>query len=71
VDVRGKMAHVTVPGLYLRATEDRLIPGSAAKAFARLASNASVMDIEGPHFLLQSNPAAAARIVWKFMAELG
>src|SRR5262249_36869842 len=37
VDMRAQLQRVRVPGLYLRATEDRLVPGSAARLFARLA----------------------------------
>jgi pimeloyl-ACP methyl ester carboxylesterase len=52
---------IRVPTLYLRATEDRFVPRSAAAPFARLASGARVVEIEGPHFLLQANPVEAAR----------
>jgi pimeloyl-[acyl-carrier protein] methyl ester esterase len=70
VDVREKMTHVTVPGLYLRATRDRLVSRSAATTFSLLAKNARLVDIEGPHFLLQSSPSAAARVIRKFMSEV-
>jgi pimeloyl-ACP methyl ester carboxylesterase len=67
VDVRDKVARASVPGLYLRATEDRMVPGSAATTFAKLAANGMIVDVEGPHFLLQSNPAKAARIITTFI----
>jgi pimeloyl-[acyl-carrier protein] methyl ester esterase len=66
VDVQSKLRRVTLPGLYLRATEDRLVPHSAATLFARLSSKARVVDIEGPHFLLQSRPVPAARAIREF-----
>ena len=59
-----------VPTLYLRATEDRLVPRSAAAPFARLASGARVVEIEGPHFLLQANPVEAARVIRDFVREV-
>ena len=70
VDVREKVALVTVPGLYLRATHDRLVSHSAAAVFSRLAKNANLVDIEGPHFLLQSNPSTTARVIRNFMSEI-
>jgi pimeloyl-ACP methyl ester carboxylesterase len=71
VDVRDELVRAQVPGLYLRATEDRMVPPAAALTFARLASNARVVDIEGPHFLLQTNPTVAAGILKAFMAQTG
>jgi pimeloyl-ACP methyl ester carboxylesterase len=70
VDVQSKLRRVPLPGLYLRATEDRLVPNSAATLFARLSSNARVVDIEGPHFLLQSRPAPAAQAIREFASEV-
>jgi pimeloyl-[acyl-carrier protein] methyl ester esterase len=70
VDVREKAARVTVPGLYLRATHDRLVSRSAAAAFSRLTKNASLVEIEGPHFLLQSNPSTSARVIRNFMSQI-
>ena len=70
VDVLAKLQHLALPGLYLRATEDRLVPKSAATLFSRRASNARVEDIQGPHFLLQSRPAPAAEAIRKFVSEV-
>ena len=70
VDVSAMLGRIRVPALYLRATEDRLIPGSAAATFTRLAPNARVAEIEGPHFLLQASPVAAARAIRDFIREV-
>jgi pimeloyl-ACP methyl ester carboxylesterase len=70
VDVRSSLRRVRLPCLYLRATEDRLVPRSAAELFARLSSNARVVDIEGPHFLLQARPEAAASAIREFVERL-
>jgi pimeloyl-[acyl-carrier protein] methyl ester esterase len=66
VDVSSTLRRVTLPALYLRATEDRLVPTAASKLFARLSSNARVVDIEGPHLLLQARPNAAAGALREF-----
>jgi len=68
--MRAQLQRVRVPGLYLRATQDRLVPRSAARLFARLAPEARVADIEGPHFLLQARAAAAARAIREFVIGL-
>jgi pimeloyl-ACP methyl ester carboxylesterase len=70
VDVRTMFSRVAVPGLYLRATEDRLVSRASARQFERLASRARVADIVGPHFLLQSNPVAAAQAIKEFAREV-
>jgi len=69
VDVGAQLAKVRLPGLYLRGTADRLVPSTAAQAFARTASNARVVDIEGAHLLTQTNPAEAARALRAFLHE--
>jgi pimeloyl-ACP methyl ester carboxylesterase len=70
VDVRTMFSRVAVPGLYLRATEDRLVSKASARLFERLASRARVVDIVAPHFLLQSNPVAAAQAIKEFAGEV-
>ncbi len=70
VDVREKLRDVKVPKLYLRATEDRLVPNGAGRLFEQLASNARVIDVVGPHFLLQANPTDASREIRCFLAEV-
>jgi pimeloyl-ACP methyl ester carboxylesterase len=69
IDVRDDLSRVRMPGLYLRATEDRLVPRAASIEFQRLAPDGRVVDIEGPHFLLQINPGAAARALRSFLVQ--
>jgi pimeloyl-ACP methyl ester carboxylesterase len=70
VDVRALLDRIRVPTLYLRATEDRLVPRSAAASFKRFAPSARVVEIEGPHFLLQANPLETARVISGFVREV-
>jgi pimeloyl-ACP methyl ester carboxylesterase len=67
VDVRAALEAVTVPVLYLRASEDRLVPASAGDAVLRHARRATLVEIEGPHFLLQTAPERAAREIHRFI----
>jgi pimeloyl-[acyl-carrier protein] methyl ester esterase len=69
VDVGTRLEKVRLPGLYIRATGDRLVTKAAAAAFAKTAPNARIADIEGPHFLLQMNPIDAARVLRAFIQE--
>lgn len=71
VDVRAQLAAVRLPGLYLRAAADRLVPAACSKRFARIAPGARVVDVQGPHFLLQTNPAGAAKLLRPFVESAG
>jgi pimeloyl-ACP methyl ester carboxylesterase len=70
VNVVAKLSTVKVPVLYLRASEDRIIPSSASALIARNLPAVGVVEIEGPHFLLQAAPAIAARHVKEFVHGL-
>jgi pimeloyl-[acyl-carrier protein] methyl ester esterase len=69
-DMRPALANVDMPVLYLRATEDHLVPRRCAEAIARVAPQTRIVDIEAPHTLLQVRPAAAAAAVKAFVATL-
>jgi pimeloyl-[acyl-carrier protein] methyl ester esterase len=69
-DMRPALTNVRAPVLYLRATEDRLVPRHCADGIARLATQTRIVDIEAPHTLLQVAPAAAAAAVKAFIATL-
>ena len=67
VDVSSKLAGVRVPALYLRASDDRLVPASAGDEVMRILPAAGIAQLKGPHFLLQTAPADAARRVKEFV----
>lgn len=67
VDVRATLESVQVPVLYLRASEDRLVPSAAGDAVMRHARQGRVVELEGPHFLLQTAPDRAAREIQAFI----
>jgi len=71
VNVSDQLRSIALPMLYMRATEDRLVPRSASQYFSRLARAGRVVDLEGPHFLLQARPREAAAEVQKFVREVG
>jgi len=69
VDVRALLARIDLPVLYLRASEDRLVPRSASDDFAAM-PRVRFAEIEAPHFLLQANPEEAAAHVEAFLGEI-
>lgn len=70
VDVADKLARVRIPCLYMRATEDRLVPAAAGVEFMRRAPRAQIVEIKGPHFLLQASASQSAREIQAFMRDL-
>jgi len=69
VDVSALLARIDVPVLYLRASEDWLIPRAASDELSAI-SGLRQVEIEGPHFLLQARPAAAAEHVQAFLERI-
>lgn len=69
VDVSALLPGVDVPVLYLRASEDRVVPVSASRLVVSLAPSAKVVAFSAPHFLLQVLPSQAACAVREFMAN--
>lgn len=70
VDTAPLLKSIDVPLLYLRASRDRVVPRAAARAIIEAAAHASLIEVEGPHFLLQAAPAACADAVRDFVARL-
>jgi pimeloyl-ACP methyl ester carboxylesterase len=70
VDVSAMLSRIKVPVLYLRATADKLVPQKAGELVTKFAPEVRLVDIEGPHFLLQAAPEAAAHVVKEFVESL-
>ena len=66
VDASGQLAQVAVPTIYLRATEDALLPQSAVERFQRSAVGGRVVDIIGPHSLALCVPQAVSKTLSEF-----
>jgi pimeloyl-ACP methyl ester carboxylesterase len=67
VDYRERLRRIEVPMLYLRAGADRLVPSSAGRAIQDLRPDMGMVEIDAPHFLLQTEPAACAAAVMSFI----
>ena len=70
VNALPQLASSKVPVLYLRATEDRVVPVSASQLVARVLPAVTIIPIQGPHFLLQVCPEPAAAAVNEFIHAL-
>jgi pimeloyl-[acyl-carrier protein] methyl ester esterase len=70
IDVTAQLAEVRVPVLYLRATQDRVVPPRASREVAQSSPLVRILDLEGPHLLLQAAPVLAARHVNQFAKEI-
>lgn len=69
-DERAALLKIAIPMLYLRAAEDRLVPRATSEEILRLRPEIQMVEIPGPHLLLQANPKAAAEVVVQFLEDL-
>ena len=70
VDVSAELQRVNAPILYLQASHDRLVPTSAAEQVVRIAPHTKVVEIEGPHLLLQCVPKHCAEAIREFVTSV-
>jgi pimeloyl-[acyl-carrier protein] methyl ester esterase len=62
-DASASLGEISIPVLYLRATQDRLLPAKTIDPITAAIPHASVVEIPGPHLLLQAAPERAARVI--------
>jgi pimeloyl-ACP methyl ester carboxylesterase len=67
VDFSAALSRIDVPVLYLRASEDRLVPQSASQEVAALAPTTKVVEFSAPHCLLQVLPSQVAAVIHEFI----
>lgn len=67
VDARVELERLSQPLLWLHAKQDRLIRFPSAEAIRALRPAARVVEVDGPHLLLQANPAEAWRHIAPFL----
>ena len=71
-DERMSLRRLELPILFIRPTQDRLVPDSAYEEIWVTNSSVEMMQVEGSHLILQTNPVQSARIVCDFVrASLG
>lgn len=70
-DVATLLPAIRLPMLYLRGSGDRLIPASTGRRLTAQAGQATLVDIPGPHLLLQAQPAACLQAIIEFCDRQG
>ena len=68
IDVRSDLSAISVPMLYLRAGNDWLVPQRMSVDFER--AGAELIELDGPHFLLQARAVEAAISIRDYMARV-
>ena len=71
IDVSKEFSNLRMPLLYLRATEDKLVARKAPQEMTRLNKQLVIVDIRGPHCLLQAAPQEAGKQLMNFMNTHG
>jgi len=71
VDVSSQLRAIGVPVMYLRAAQDRLVPASSGDYLRQILPSIEIVDVEGPHFLLQTMPAICAENILEFAKQIG
>jgi pimeloyl-ACP methyl ester carboxylesterase len=68
-DVRTDLSKIAVPILYIRATRDRLVHRNCMEEIQAILPQTAVVEVDGPHLVLQREPKRSAEIVARFMDE--
>jgi pimeloyl-ACP methyl ester carboxylesterase len=67
IDATAALASCAVPVLYLRARKDGVIPASRAEEIRRARPSVEIVDIDGPHLALVTNPTDTWAALSEFM----
>ncbi|HJW73103.1 MAG TPA: alpha/beta hydrolase [Geothrix sp.] len=70
VDHTALLADIRVPVLALCASQDRLVPKAATRWIRVHLPNLDIVTLQGPHWLLQARPDAAAQAITAFLGRL-
>lgn len=70
-DVRDDLAACSVPILYLKARNDRIIDARALETILSIEPTIEVVELDGPHALLLMCPAEGAREIARFLRGAG
>ncbi len=70
LDYSERLREVEAPILHLRATEDRIVSKFASRHMQALAPSMTIIDLTGPHLLLQVMPSEAGKIVEDFAMKV-
>lgn len=66
VDESAALSRVALPMLVLQAVRDRVVRRAVSRWIMQIAPHARLVEIDGPHLLLQTRPAECASAVMQF-----
>ena len=69
VDASKELMHVKVPVLYLQALHDWVVPRRVASTIKQIQPHTAVVEVRGPHCLLQAAPTETAQLIREFMRK--
>ncbi len=69
IDYRPDLERLSVPCLYLASRYDRTVPRCNLRPFRENVRDLTVVDIDGPHLLLQTRPLPCARAIGEFLSS--
>ncbi|HKQ30265.1 MAG TPA: alpha/beta fold hydrolase [Burkholderiales bacterium] len=69
VDVTDRLSRIAMPVLYLRASQDLVIPRAASESLLQHLPHMRIEEFPAPHALLQTMPDEAGRVIERFMAD--
>jgi pimeloyl-[acyl-carrier protein] methyl ester esterase len=67
VDVSAQLGRVTVPALYLRAKNDRLVSRASCDHIRKILPHVDVAELDAPHLMLQTVPQDALAAIRTFV----
>jgi len=69
-DVREYLGKIEMPILYIRAKNDRLINKSCYEEIKSANSKVKLLELDGPHLILQREPEKSAKIIMEFIKNI-
>jgi pimeloyl-[acyl-carrier protein] methyl ester esterase len=70
VNTRPALSRISVPILFIQATQDRLVGEASLEEMLAIKPRIAIARIPGPHLILQRQPQQAAEIVARFIRQL-
>jgi pimeloyl-ACP methyl ester carboxylesterase len=70
VDESAALTRIVLPMLVLQAGNDLVVPRAATRWIVKIAHHAQLVEIDGPHLLLQTRPVECAEAVMRFLQTL-
>jgi pimeloyl-ACP methyl ester carboxylesterase len=70
VDVTSLLPQIRIPCLYISASGDRLVPTHTLQVIKAGIRDIEIVEIDGPHFILQTQPKACRDAIVRFMEKI-